>query len=97
MPRITIESINQELEQYGWKCVSEVYKNLDTELEFLCEEGHTVCASWKKIRTRREFAGNGDFEQPFVRKQSEYYRPKSQRLEATLPASRFYDANRRLR
>ena len=54
MPRITIESINQELEQYGWRCVSEVYKNLDTELEFLCEEGHTVCAPWKKIRTRRD-------------------------------------------
>lgn len=54
MPRITIETINQELEQYGWKCVSETYKNLETELEFLCEEEHTVCAPWKKIRTRRD-------------------------------------------
>jgi hypothetical protein len=54
MARITIDSINQELEQYKWKCVSATYKNLETELEFLCEEGHTVCAPWKKIRTRRE-------------------------------------------
>ena len=54
MAKITIESINEELEQYGWSCVSETYKNLETELEFLCEEGHTVCAPWKKIRTRRE-------------------------------------------
>ena len=54
MAKITIESINEELEQYGWSCVSEIYKNLETELEFLCEEGHTVCAPWKKIRARRE-------------------------------------------
>jgi len=34
MPRITIESINEELKEFGWICVSESYKNLDTELEF---------------------------------------------------------------
>ena len=45
MAKITIESINEELEQYGWSCVSETYKNLETELEFLCEEGtYSVCA-----------------------------------------------------
>lgn len=54
MAKITIQSINSELLEYGWKCVSENYKNLDTELDFICEEGHEVRAPWKKIRTRRE-------------------------------------------
>ena len=54
MPRITIESINEELKEFGWSCVSETYKNLESELRFECDEGHTVYASWKKIRTRRE-------------------------------------------
>jgi hypothetical protein len=54
MPRITIESINEELKEFGWSCVSETYKNLETELEFKCEEGHSLFAPWKKIRTRRE-------------------------------------------
>ena len=44
MAKITIESINEELEQYGWSCVSETYKNLETELEFLCEEGYGMRA-----------------------------------------------------
>ena len=54
MSRITIESINEELKQYGWKCCSETYKNLDSELQFECEEGHIIYSSWKKIRNRRE-------------------------------------------
>ena len=54
MPRITIESINEELKEFGWSCVSEAYKNLETELEFKCEEGHSLFAPWKKIRTKRE-------------------------------------------
>ena len=54
MARITLETINEELKQYGWKCVSTEYKNLDTELTFECQEGHSVYAPWKKIRTRRD-------------------------------------------
>lgn len=54
MARITINSINEDLKNTGWKCLSETYKNLDSELQFQCEEGHMVCASWKKLRTRRE-------------------------------------------
>ena len=50
MAKITIESINEELAPYGWKCISTEYKNLDTELQFNCEEGHLVCAPWKKVR-----------------------------------------------
>lgn len=54
MAKITIESINEELAQTGWKCISTEYKNLDSELQFNCEEGHLVCATWKKIRTKRD-------------------------------------------
>ena len=54
MARITLETINEELAQYGWKCVSTEYKNLDTNLTFECEEGHQVYAPWKKIRTKRD-------------------------------------------
>ena len=50
MARITIETINEELAPTGWKCISTEYKNLDSELQFNCEEGHLVCAPWKKIR-----------------------------------------------
>ena len=54
MARITLDTINEELAQYGWKCISTEYKNLDTNLTFECEEGHQVYAPWKKIRTKRE-------------------------------------------
>lgn len=54
MARITLESINEELAPTGWKCISTEYKNLDSELQFNCEEGHLVCAPWKKVRTKYE-------------------------------------------
>lgn len=54
MAKITIESINKELEQYNWKCISTEYKNLDSELIFKCEEGHEVYSTWKKIRSKRD-------------------------------------------
>ena len=46
MARITIESINEELKETGWKCVSENYQNLDTPLEFECDEGHNIHCSY---------------------------------------------------
>jgi len=54
MARITIESINQELKETGWECISKTYQNLDTSLEFKCEEGHVIQSTWKKIRSKRE-------------------------------------------
>lgn len=54
MARITIDSINEELKETGWHCESKEYKNLDSQLTFICDEGHTVVSSWKKIRVRRE-------------------------------------------
>jgi hypothetical protein len=32
MARITLEQINEELKEFGWKCVSTEYKNLESEL-----------------------------------------------------------------
>lgn len=54
MSKITIQTIQEELKDTGWKILSEEYKNLDSELIFLCPEGHRVYNSWKRIRTRRE-------------------------------------------
>ena len=54
MSKIKVEDIQNELEQYGWKLISEQYQNLDSELIFECEEGHKVYSTWKKIRNRRE-------------------------------------------
>lgn len=54
MARITLDTINEELAPTGWKCVSSEYKNLESELQFQCDEGHEVYAPWKKIRTKHE-------------------------------------------
>jgi hypothetical protein len=54
MAKITIEQIKEEIAADGWLLLSSEYKNLDTEMEFECFEGHRVFAPWKKIRTRRE-------------------------------------------
>lgn len=54
MARITIDSIARELEAINWKVISKEYKNLSTEMEFNCPEGHTVFTTWEKLRRRRE-------------------------------------------
>jgi Holliday junction resolvasome RuvABC endonuclease subunit len=54
MARITLDSIIQDVAQDNWKVISTEYKNLDTEMEFECAEGHRVFAPYKQIRTKRE-------------------------------------------
>lgn len=54
MAKINLEEIQQVLAPEGWKVQSTAYKSLDTEMEFLCPEGHTIYAPWKKLRTRRD-------------------------------------------
>ena len=54
MARITVDQINEELAEFGWKLISTEYKNLDSELVFECDEGHKVYSTWKKIRTKHE-------------------------------------------
>ena len=54
MSKITIQSINEELKGTGWHCEeNQEYKNLDSQLQFTCDEGHTVFSTWKKIRAKR--------------------------------------------
>lgn len=48
--KITLEDINAELEEIGWRCVSHEYINRDETMNFICNEGHHVYAPWKKIK-----------------------------------------------
>jgi rubredoxin len=53
MARISIDEIKNSLSTDGWSLISETYKNLDSNLEYKCNKGHTVIAPWKKIRDNR--------------------------------------------
>lgn len=46
---INIYTVADHLQQEGWKLISDVYKNLDTELEMECPKGH------KQIQTYRNW------------------------------------------
>lgn len=46
---INIYSVRNHLEEENWKLISDTYKNLDTELEMECPEGH------KQIQTYRQW------------------------------------------
>lgn len=52
MARITLDFIQSEIEPHGWKVKSKEYKNLQTEMEFECDEGHTVYTTWGKLRNK---------------------------------------------
>ena len=53
MARISIDEIKNSISADGWTLISETYQNLDSNLEFKCDRGHTVVAPWKKIRENR--------------------------------------------
>lgn len=50
--KITIDSIKEAIEPQNWQLLSTEYQNLDEELIFLCDEGHKVMSSWRKMRTK---------------------------------------------
>ena len=52
--KFKIEDIKKEFENKEWKLLSEEYKNLDTELEAVCPEGHKVYITYKKWRVYHE-------------------------------------------
>ena len=54
MSKITIDQIKIELQVRGWDLLSRDYKNLDTELEMMCPEGHKVFFSLKQWRRKQE-------------------------------------------
>ena len=50
MGRINIDEIRDNCKRYGWKLISDKYKNLTTQMEFECPEGHTVYMTYEKFR-----------------------------------------------
>lgn len=54
MARIKLEDVITELAQDNWKVISTEYKTLDTEMQFLCPEGHPVYTTWNKLRAKHE-------------------------------------------
>ena len=52
--KLKIEDIRAELQEKGWKVISEKYNNLNDEMEFDCPHGHRVFATYKKMRTKPE-------------------------------------------
>lgn len=54
MAKIHLDDIRTTLAAEGWSVISDTYKSLDTEMEFMCDEGHHVFSTWKKIRSKRE-------------------------------------------
>ena len=54
MAKITIEEISTQLKEKNWKIISTEYQNLNTEMTFECDEGHTFLSTWKKLRSKLE-------------------------------------------
>jgi Holliday junction resolvasome RuvABC endonuclease subunit len=50
MSRISIDEIRNACEQQGWKLITEKYKNLTTQMEFVCPQQHTVYTTYEKFR-----------------------------------------------
>ena len=50
LAKIRVEDIRKAAIEHNWELVSTEYKNLDTTLEFICEEGHQVFLPYKKVR-----------------------------------------------
>ena len=47
---INIYSVRNHLEEENWKLISDTYKNLDTELEMICPQGHQQIQTYRQWR-----------------------------------------------
>lgn len=54
MSKIKIDDIRKAAIEHNWSVISEEYKNLNTEMEFKCNEGHRIFAPYKRIRDKWE-------------------------------------------
>ena len=52
MAKIKIDDIRKAAIEHNWTLLSDSYKNLDTELNFKCEEGHQIFLPYKKVRDK---------------------------------------------
>ena len=64
LAKIKIEDIRKAAIKHDWILISDVYKNLDTELQFECNEGHRLYLPYKKVRNKWECP---------ICKQNQYY------------------------
>ena len=65
--KFKIEDIRAELEEKGWKVLSEKYNNQRDEMEFECPHGHKVYSSYKSLRSKLECpvcAANESYQEP---------------------------------
>ena len=54
MAKTKIDDIRKVAIEHDWELVSCEYKNLDSTLEFICNEGHHVFLPYKKVRDKWE-------------------------------------------
>ncbi len=54
MSKIKVEDIRKAAIDNGWQLISTEYKNLSTELTFICNEGHEINIPYKKVRDKWE-------------------------------------------
>ena len=54
LAKLKIEDIRKAAIEHGWTLLSEAYKNLDTELQFKCNEDHKIYLPYKKVRDKWE-------------------------------------------
>lgn len=54
MSKIKIDDIRKAAIEHDWKVISEEYKNLNTPMDFECNEGHKVFLPYKNIRDKWE-------------------------------------------
>ena len=54
MSKIKIEDIRKAAIEHDWKLISTEYKNLNTEMAFICNEGHELNIPYKKVRDKWE-------------------------------------------
>ena len=54
MAKIKLDEIRKAAGEHGWIVISDTYKNLNTEMEFKCNEGHQVYAPYRLIRNKWE-------------------------------------------
>lgn len=66
--KFKIEEIQRDFEQAGWQLKSTEYKNLKTDLEVVCPEGHTNFVCYDKWR-------RGNYECPIC-KQNPFFTKK---------------------
>ena len=54
MSKISLDEIRSELQEQNWLLLSDKYFNLNTELQYQCNNGHIVYAPWKQVRNKFE-------------------------------------------